>query len=261
MAYSENTDLDREELRRRAVGVVIAVALEVLLLLALLSLTLESSKPKQAGRGVTSFNLEAESQSASTDRSRTNNAAKAVKKQKRDIVPFVPKPLLPPFNKVEMPPPNPDFIKVSKSEYDAMDISKLPPNGNAGTGDVVGTGQGNKGPVGPGAGPGGAPLYPVAWYREPTDPEMSPYLAKAKRAPPGAWAEIACVMIENYRVENCQILGESPRGTGLAQAIRRASWQFLVRPPRIGDKPQLDVWVRIRFTFRAADEQAPQASE
>jgi hypothetical protein len=57
-------------------------------------------------------------------------------------------------------------------------------------------------------------------------------------------------MIENYRVENCQVLGETPRGTSLAQALRRAAWQFLVRPPRINNKPQLGVWVRIRFDFQ-----------
>ena len=76
-----------------------------------------------------------------------------------------------------------------------------------------------------------------------------PYLAAVKRIPPGASADIACRMIENNRVENCQIIGENPRGTGLAQALRKAAWQFLVKPPRIDNKPQLGVWVRIHFDF------------
>jgi hypothetical protein len=109
---------------------------------------------------------------------------------------------------------------------------------------------------GPGLGPGGAQLYPVAWLREPYDSELAPYLATVKRLPSGASADIACRMAEHNRVENCQILGESPRGTGLAKALRLAAWQFLVKPPRIDNKPQLGVWVRIHFDFgvRVIDE-------
>ena len=103
--------------------------------------------------------------------------------------------------------------------------------------------------MGPGLGPGGAQLYPVAWLREPYDSELSPYLAAVKRIPPGASADIACQMAAYNRVENCQILGENPRGTGLAKALRLAAWQFLVKPPRVNNKPQLGVWVRIHFDF------------
>ena len=60
--------------------------------------------------------------------------------------------------------------------------------------------------MGPGLGPGGAQLYPVAWLREPYDSELSPYLATVKRIPPGASADIACQMAAYNRVENCQIL-------------------------------------------------------
>jgi len=34
-----------------------------------------------------------------------------------------------------------------------------------------------------------------------------------------------------------------------AEALRLAAWQFLVKPPRIDNKPQLGVWVRIHFDF------------
>ncbi|MBL0925216.1 MAG: hypothetical protein IBJ12_12215 [Sphingomonadaceae bacterium] len=158
-----------------------------------------------------------------------------------------PKPIVPTANPLQQPV---DYIKISNSEFEAMDISKFPVAGS-GTGVGVDKGQSGKGMMGPGGGPGGATLYPVAWYREPFDSELAPYLAAVKRIPPGASAQIACQMIENYRVGNCQVLGEMPRGTGLAHALRRAAWQFLVRPPRINDKPQLGVWVRIRFDFRA----------
>lgn len=120
-----------------------------------------------------------------------------------------------------------------------MDLSKLPTSGSAGAGDSKGSGQGNKGQMGP----GGAQLYPVASLREPYDSELSPYLAAARSVPNSATADISCRMAEHKRIENCQIIGENPGGTGLAQALRKAAWQFLVKPPRIDNKPQLGMWV------------------
>lgn len=246
MAYSEQRDWEATELRRRAIGLAIALLLETLLIIAILSLSMRSGAPEAGKRGLSTFSVEAEAESASADKSETETLV--TKEQQRNFNPPIPKPLLPPVNPVKAPPPSPNFIKVSKSEFDAMDLSKLPASGSAGAGESNGSGQGNKGLMGPGAGPGGVQLYPVAWLREPYDSELSPYLA-GKRAPPGASADIACRMAEHNRVENCQIIGENPRGTGLAQALRKAAWQFLVKPPRIDNKPQLGVWVRIHFDF------------
>ena len=256
MAYSEQTDWDRDELRRRGIGFAIALLLEALFIIAILSLSMRSAGPAAGKRGLSTFSLEAEAESASADKSETETPV--TKEQQRNFNPPIPKPLLPPVNPVKAPPPSPDFIKVSKSEFDAMDLSKLPASGSAGSGEAKGSGQGSKGMMGPGLGPGGAQLYPVAWLREPYDAELSPYLAAVKRIPPGASADIACRMIENNRVENCQIIGENPRGTGLAHALRKAAWQFLVKPPRIDNKPQLGVWVRIHFDFgvKAVEEEA-----
>ena len=255
MAYIERTEWAGEwqgaELRRRAAGIAIALLLEALLIIAILSLSMRSAGPEAGKRGLSTFSLEAESESASSDKSEAETPV--TKAQKPEFTPPIPKPLLPPVNPVKAPPPSPDFIKVSKADFDAMDLSKLPASGSAGAGDTKGAGQGSKGLMGPGAGPGGAQLYPVAWYREPYDSELAPYLANARAVPAGATAEIACRMIEHYHVENCQILGENPRGTGLAKALRLAAWQFLVRPPRIDNKPQLGVWVRIRFDFDKAE--------
>ena len=247
MAYAEKPDWEAGELRRRGIGLGIALLLEALFIIAILSLSMRSGGPEAGKKGLSTFSLEAEAESASADKSETETPV--TKYQQRNFNPPIPKPLLPPVNPVKTPPPSPDFIKVSKSEFDAMDLSKLPASGSAGSGESKGTGQGNKGMMGPGLGPGGAQLYPVAWLREPYDAELSPYLAAVKRIPPGASADIACRMIENNRVENCQIIGENPRGTGLAQALRKAAWQFLVKPPRIDNKPQLGVWVRIHFDF------------
>jgi hypothetical protein len=258
MAYAEQPDWDRSELRRRAIGFAIALLLEAVFIIAILSLSMRSAGPDAGKSGLSTFSLNAESDSKAADKSDTETPVN--KEQERNFVPPIPKPLLPPVNPVKAPPPSPDFIKVSKSEFDAMDLSKLPASGSAGAGESKGTGSGNKGQMGPGLGPGGAQLYPVAWLREPYDSELSPYLAAVKRIPPGASADIACRMIERNRVENCQIIGENPRGTGLAQALRKAAWQFLVKPPRIDNKPQLGVWVRIHFDFGVAetgDSEAP----
>ncbi len=256
MAYSEPTDWSREDIRRRGIGLFIALLLECIIIIGILSLSMRAGGPT-GSRGLSTFSLQAEAESASSaDKSETKTPITKV--QKSDVAPSIPPPLLPPVNPIKVPPANPDFIKVSKSEFDAMDLSKLPANGSSGSGEGKGSGQGNKGMMGPGLGPGGAQLYPVAWLREPYDSELSPYLATIKRIPPGASADIACRMAEHNRVENCQIIGESPRGTGLAKALRLAAWQFLVKPPRIDNKPQLGVWVRIHFDFgvKALDEGA-----
>jgi hypothetical protein len=251
MAFTQESDWDRGELRRRGVSIAIALLLEALLIIAILSLSMRSAEPEAGRRGLSTFSLEAEQEAKSADKSDAETPV--TKEQQRNLVPPIPKPLLPPVNPVKAPPPSPDFIKVSKADFDAMDLSKMPSGGGGGSADAKwegpGSGAGSKGMMGPGAGPGGAQLYPVAWYREPYDSELAPYMAGIKRVPPGATAEIACRMIEHYHVENCQILGENPRGTGLAKALRLAAWQFLVRPPRIDNKPQLGVWVRIRFDF------------
>ncbi|MVZ98451.1 hypothetical protein EUU23_12180 [Sphingorhabdus sp. IMCC26285] len=253
MAYSEQTDWDREGLRRRGTGLIIALLLEALVIIAILSLSMRSGGPEAGKRGLSTFALEAEAESASAEKSETEKPV--AKAPQQTFVPPIPKPLLPPVKPVNTPPPTPDFIKVSKTDFDAMDLSKLP-SGSTGAGNGTGAGQGSKGMMGPGLGPGGAQLYPVAWLREPYDAELAPYLAAVKRISPGASADIACRMAERNRVENCQIIGENPRGTGLAKALRLAAWQFLVKPPRIDNKPQLGVWVRIHFDFGTVAQEA-----
>jgi hypothetical protein len=264
--YRDSAEWDRSALRRRTLGIIATLVVEALLILAFLSLTLQTAGPKADRRGLSAFSLGAETEAAPAAAPKSNAETPAVKTAPRNDIPVIPKPILPSANPLKTPPPSPDYIKVSKADFDAMDLSKIPSNGGSGAGDAKGSGEGkgqgsgagSKGMIGPGAGPGGAQLYPVAWYREPYDSELAPYLAAAKSVPAGASAEIACRMIENYHVENCQILNENPRGTGLAKALRLAAWQFLVRPPRIDNKPQLGVWVRIRFDFRGAIKESEE---
>lgn len=52
-------------------------------------------------------------------------------------------------------------------------------------------------------------------------------------------------------------MGETP-GSGISRGLRRAAWQFLVRPPLRNGKPMMGVWVRIRFDLiRAPDAARP----
>jgi hypothetical protein len=124
----------------------------------------------------------------------------------------------------------------------AADISKL--GSNAAKGD---TSAQSASAAGGGDGPGGAHLYPAEWYVEPSHGQLAFYLPK--RIDEGSWAEIGCKTVAAYHVEDCVLLGESPMGSGLARAVRSASWQFLVRPPRVDGKPLVGSWVRIHFSF------------
>lgn len=159
------------------------------------------------------------------------------------VTPVAPPPVPIP-GKVQWPE---GFIELSKQDYAASDIRTMK---RAAAGGEAGADGGQAGAAGAGEGPGGVRLYNAQWYREPTDAEMAPYMPRNRM--PGEWAMIACRTIEKYHVEDCQELGESPPGSGLARALRQASWQFLVRPPRVNGKSQVGEWVRIRFDFRAS---------
>ncbi len=147
----------------------------------------------------------------------------------------------------------PVFIQISNDDFAKSDISKLAKaSGRSSAGD-------SKGTYGPGAGPQGQQLYNAEWVREPTDAELAGYMTQ--RSQGGDWADIACRTIDHYHVDNCQPLGESPAGSGLARSLRQAAWQFLVRPPRVGGQVQVGAWVRIHFSFRRRNREEVTGSE
>ena len=98
-----------------------------------------------------------------------------------------------------------------------------------------------------GTAPNGEPMYAARWYREPTRQELSGYLSTATG--PGS-ALIVCKTVPGFYVEDCELLGEAPRGSQIGRAVLAAAWQFRVRPAVIGGRSQFGSWVRIRIDYR-----------
>ena len=229
----------RASLPSRGVALLIALAISGLLVLMLLRLGLYAGGPPGEKSGPTVVTLlPAESEEAPAKQQQEQRPPPPVAKS----VIIVPK-----RPDVPLPPTKLDMLVLTPEEFAASDISRLSPSPaqqNADSGASASAGDDQS----VGRGPNGEKLYNAEWYREPTHAEMSPYLRDY--ATESGWAMIACKTVERYHVEDCQELGESPPGSGLSRALRQAAWQFLVRPPRVGGKPLVGEWVRIRFDFR-----------
>ena len=138
----------------------------------------------------------------------------------------------------------PGFIRLTRAEMKAADIGGKT---GAKAGTALAQGTGDSGTPGTGDGPGGARLYNADWFREPTEAQLAGYLPKT--SPGSGWGMIACQTALRHRVENCEILGESPGGSGYGRAVLNAAWQFQVLPPRINAKAEIGAWVRIKITY------------
>jgi protein TonB len=228
---------------RRAASFGLAVAAHVLIFLLLLRLA-PAPTPPDADEPPVTFSLSPEPAAKSQPAPRSRTVAKVARASAAAAAPAAPAPAARPSAAVTPPPA---LLAGGMELFEAGDIGKL---GSAeGRGESEGSGD-SVAAYGPGQGPGGQRLYNAEWHREPSRAELAGYLPSG--APPGSWALIACRTIEDYHVENCRSLGESPPGSGLARAMRQAAWQFRVRPPRIGGKTIVGAWVRIRFDFDKA---------
>lgn len=228
------------QLRRRTVVLLLVIAGHLLTMLLVLRMAPPSGMPDFAGRAI---ELLPDLRDDSETEEETEN--------EEEIEPEVAEPV----TVEETPPPPPvveqqydlSIIKLSREEFAAADIARLPQrerpaDGAAQPGDSV--------PVG--TGPNGEPLFNAEWQREPTNAELSYYLPASVPRP--GWALIACQTAPRFRVENCQELGQSPSWGRLASGVREAAWQFRVRPPRKGGKPIIGAWVQIRIDFLEAAE-------
>lgn len=220
--------------RRRVIAFILTLIIEALFLAAFL--VPFPAFQKKVDAVLTTISLRpAEKAEASRQqtRARAKSAAKAAPAPRKTQPPR-------PVDPTALTPP---YVKMSRDDFAAGDISKLPSHkGEGDTGQDTATSA-----YGPGEGPNGAPLYNAAWYREPTAGELALYLKNPIRQ--NSSALIMCQTAPNYKIENCRSLGENPPGSGLASALRQASWQFKVVPPRIGGRPIIGAWVRIRFDW------------
>ncbi|WP_298189201.1 hypothetical protein [Novosphingobium sp.] len=235
--------------RDRAVSFVLALVVGVFLVFVLIIMSNVTGDGGPAGGQLVAINIAP----PSAEKEKQKAAPKQDVKQEQVQTVTTPPPKLPP--RVEIPSKNqvewpPGFIKLSREDIAKADISRIKPAGGGGQAGASAGGGGNA--EGTGDGPGGARVYNAEWYREPTRAEMSPYMGAARGGGAGDWAMIICRTVERFHVEDCREVDESPRGSGLARALRQAAWQFLVRPPRVDGKAQVGAWVRIRFDFKAA---------
>ncbi|UZK65124.1 hypothetical protein [Sphingomonas sp. M1-B02] len=242
----------REKGGRRGAAFLLALLVELLLALLLLFLA-----PPIAGvdKGPipTTFAIDTSGDSETAEKA--PEKARERSESPSEPRPTPPKPVEPPPPAEEPPVPPPtlpsNFIHLTRPEFKAADITgkgtapSAAPAGEALAGAASGGSPGDTAVVG--RAPNGEPLYAAAWYRRPRDVELQPYISKRARGP--GWGIIACRMVPSYRVEDCQELSESPRGSGYAGSVRQAAWQFRVRPPRVGGTEKYGTWVSIRITY------------
>jgi len=245
----------RSDMRARAGGLLFALLLNGLLVLALLTLAPHVDQVKIDPRWPVTFDMagppepeKAKGEEAEKAEEAPQEEAEPEEVQERPEPPQPERPVeavKPPIVKLPSPLPAPlPFLQLDAPQMAAADIGKLPRR-ESGEGAA---GQGKSAAVaGPGEGPGGVQLFEAEWHRRPTPAELASYVPG--NAPAQGWGLVACKTVDNYHVDNCQALGESPVGSGFARAVRLAAWQFLVRPPRINGKPQVGSWVRIRIDY------------
>ncbi len=220
--------LRSSRLARRAPSLLIALLIEALLLLALLS-TFGNSLTRKSQPSLVTITPTPPQPPAKT--------RAVVRRKDGGSAPPRPAPRPSP---VKAPPTPPAIVKLSRTDFAASDIGKIA----SARGEGAGT---DSAAEGHGEGPGGAPLYNAEWYVEPTPGQLANYLPQGRSQP--GWGMIICQTMPAYRVDNCRALSESPAGSGLARALRQAAWQFRVVPPRVGGRPIIGAWVRIRFDW------------
>src|SRR4029453_6774844 len=95
----------------------------------------------------------------------------------------------------------------------------------------------------------GEPLYAAERYPEPDDDLFWPFLSTPRGAGRGGMASRTA---PGHRVEDRAGRGEYPEGPQIKRSVLAAAWEFRVRPPRLGGRPLIGSWVRIRIDYNLA---------
>lgn len=244
----------RESPSRRIAAVVLAIAIEVLVALAFLSIMSGITPPEKKQPKTKIFEIR--DPGAGKAEPKPDTAAKPAPKggQVEHAQLNVPEIVPPPPPPVE-PPPDVNVLWLTKPQYAASDIGRNQPQGPRNTENAAGAENGTGDAPGDsrlaeGKGPNGEPIYIAEWYKRPRQSELEPYIPQRARGRPG-WGMILCKTAPNYRVVDCSEVSDGPRGAGYAGAVRQASFQFRVRPPRKGGKSLVGslVYIRIDYTI------------
>jgi protein TonB len=231
----------RAGLGRRATGLVLTLLVEALLLLLLLTLNHSNPPVEEIVPTITRFGL---NPTEEPDTETPETAARESQPAQPEEAQPQPQPEAAPPERV--PPALLPFTRRQMADTDIASIpSRRPPAPSATVGPPAPAVPADTPRMG-GSGPNGEPLYAAAWYREPTNGELAGYLSTSRG--PG-WGLIACRTVAEYRVEDCVIVDEYPRGSNIGRSVLAASWQFRVRPPRIGGRSMVGTWVGIRIDY------------
>lgn len=241
--------------RRKLTGLGIALLVEALLLLLLLSLGVQiagEEDGKDNAATITAIEFAAPPEPEPESAAAPQEPQTEPMPEQPTPEPLRPSPLA--LNQVPAPtpPPTPQQAKPEpepetppKPQASPTIAARVNPGrsyGPANTGNPRTAGDSER----VGTAPNGEPLFAARWYREPTDQELQGYLSTAT-AP--SYALIACKVVTGYYVEDCQLVAEGPAGSQIGRAVMAASWQFRVRPARIGGREQFGTWVRIRIDY------------
>ena len=240
-SYRTPAAYSRPPLRRRASGLALAVAVNLLVVLALIGVGYRPV-PMSRPSGTVLVDLIADSASPAEAPARRRE----VREQPPAKPVIEPPPIVIPRKPTIAPEPRLEMIELTKEEFAASDIGKLPKSAASGAG---GGRRGDSQQAG--VGPNGQLLYSAEWVREPTSAELDAYMPPNWRE---GYGEIACRTVSRHRVEDCVELASFPRGSRLASAVRQAAWQFRVRPPRKNGRELVGEWVQIRITYTRSEE-------
>lgn len=247
----QRLDIWREKLGPRAPGMLFALIVQLLLGWMLLTLGSISIPAKLREVVMMAVNVPAEQPKKAEKAPKSTTPAAAPRPSPR------PTPAkAPPQPKTPVIPPPPIVVP---SDIPAFDITPPAPAKAPAkpAGPVYGppapppSADDADTPIVDGSGPNGEALYAASWYREPYPEELRGYLSTATSE---GWAMIACRTVADFRVEDCIKVAESPAGSGIANAVLQAAWQFRVRPPRKGGQSMVGAWVRIRIDYSRSFE-------
>ncbi len=233
--YRQRQPHESTPLQRRAGALGLALAINLAIILALLGVQASKRTPMSFGeRFVVDLLPNSPDPAPAPSKARPETRPK--------LAPPPPPPRARPRFEMGRPIERPlAMIELTREEYAAADVAVI---GRSADASAPGSGADDSEEVG--RGPSGQILYAAEWAREPTNAEVAGYLPP--NAPDG-WGMIACRTAPQHRVEDCVELGNHPRGSRLAGAVRQAAWQFRVRPPRKNGRELIGEWVRIRIDY------------